>query len=256
MNNLRQLLKVAIEQGASDIHLTSGSPPQLRIDGSLVRVKSSDLEPNDTKELCYSLLTEDQKSRFEETKELDLSFGIKGLARFRANLFYQKGTVAAAIRKIPAEIPSYKSLGLPSVVGELTKMPHGLVLVTGPTGSGKTTTLASLIDKINGEERGHIITIEDPIEYVHTHKKCMVNQREVGYDTWAFKSALKYVLRQDPDYCLIGEMRDLETIETALTVAETGHLVLEHFIPTQRFKPSIVSFLFLMALREIVFELC
>jgi twitching motility protein PilT len=225
MNNLRQLLKVAIEQGASDIHITSGAPPQLRIDGGLVRVRAGDLEPAETKELCYSLLTEDQKSRFEETKELDFSFGIKGLARFRANMFYQRGTVAAAIRRIPMEIPDYKSLGLPQIVGDFTKYQNGLVLVTGPTGSGKTTTLASLIDKINVEERGHIITIEDPIEYIHSHKKCIVNQREIGYDTWAFKSALKYVLRQDPDYCLIGEMRDLETIETALTVAETGHLV-------------------------------
>jgi len=225
MNNLRQLLKVAVDQGASDVHITVGTPPQLRIDGALIRVRAPELDAATTKELCYSLLTDDQKSRFEETKELDFSFGIKGLARFRANLFYQRGAVAAAIRRIPMEIPDYKSLGLPQIVGDLTKHQNGLVLVTGPTGSGKTTTLASLIDKINNEERGHILTIEDPIEYVHHHRKCIVNQREIGYDTWAFKTALKYVLRQDPDYCLIGEMRDLETIETALTVAETGHLV-------------------------------
>jgi twitching motility protein PilT len=225
MNNLRQLLKVAVDQGASDIHITVGSPPQLRIDGGLIKVRAPELDAPTTKELCYSLLTDEQKSKFEEMKELDFSFGIKGVARFRANLFFQRGTVAAAIRRIPMDIPDFKSLGLPSIVGDLTNHQNGLVLVTGPTGSGKTTTLASLIDKINNEERGHILTIEDPVEYVHNHKKCIVNQREVGYDTWAFKSALKYVLRQDPDYCLIGEMRDLETIETALTVAETGHLV-------------------------------
>jgi len=225
MSHLKQLLKAAIEEGASDIHISVGSPPQLRIDGSLVKVKTKSFESSDTKELCYSLLTEEQKSRFEETKELDFSFGIKGLARFRANLFYQKGSVAAAFRRIPAEIPSIESLGLPSVISDLTKLHHGLVLVTGPTGCGKTTTLAAMIDKINQEERGHILTIEDPIEYIHTHGHCLVNQREVGYDTWAFKAALKYVLRQDPDYCLIGEMRDNETIETAMTVAETGHLV-------------------------------
>ncbi len=225
MNNLRQLLKVAVDQGASDVHITMGSPPLLRIDGGLVKVRAPDLDAASAKELCYSLLTEEQKSKFEETKELDFSFGIKGVARFRANLFFQRGTVAAAFRRIAVEIPTLQQLGLPSIVADLTHHQNGLVLVTGPTGSGKTTTLAALIDKINCEERGHIMTIEDPVEYVHTHKKCIVNQREIGYDTWAFKTALKHLLRQDPDYCLVGEMRDLETIETALTIAETGHLV-------------------------------
>lgn len=225
MNNLRQLLKVAVDQGASDVHITIGSAPQLRIDGLLVKVRAPELDAAATKELCYSLLTEEQKSKFEETKELDFSFGIKGLARFRANLFFQRGAVAAAIRRIPMEIPDFRALGLPQIVADLTHNQNGMVLVTGPTGSGKTTTLAALIDKINSEERAHVMTIEDPIEYVHNHKKCIINQREIGYDTWAFKSALKYILRQDPDYVLVGEMRDLETIETALTVAETGHLV-------------------------------
>ena len=225
MMTLRQLLKLAIDQGASDVHVTVGTPPQLRIDGILVRVRAEALDPAECKNLCYSLLTDEQKSRFEETKELDLSFGVKGMARFRANLFYQRGCVAAALRRIPTDIPDIKALGLPPIVGEFTKFHNGLVLVTGPTGSGKTTTIASLIDKINSEERGHIMTIEDPIEYIHAHKKCIVNQRELGQDTWAFKTALKHILRQDPDYCLIGELRDLETIETALTIAETGHLV-------------------------------
>lgn len=225
MMTLRQLLKLAIDQGASDIHITVGTPPQLRIDGILVRVRADALDPAECKNLCYSLLTDEQKSRFEETKELDLSFGVKGLARFRANLFYQRGCVAASLRRIPTDVPDVKSLGLPPIVGDFTKFHNGLVLVTGPTGSGKSTTIAALIDKINSEERGHIVTIEDPIEYIHQHKKCVVNQRELGVDTWAFKTALKHILRQDPDYCLIGELRDLDTIETALTVAETGHLV-------------------------------
>ncbi|HEX4923450.1 MAG TPA: type IV pilus twitching motility protein PilT [Bdellovibrionales bacterium] len=225
MMTLRQLLKLAIDQGASDIHITVGTPPQLRIDGILVRVRADALDPAECKNLCYSLLTDEQKSRFEETKELDLSFGVKGLARFRANLFFQRGCVAASLRRIPSDVPDMKSLGLPPIIGEFTRFHNGLVLVTGPTGSGKSTTIAALIDKINSEERGHIVTIEDPIEYIHQHKKCIVNQRELGVDTWAFKTALKHILRQDPDYCLIGELRDLETIETALTIAETGHLV-------------------------------
>ena len=222
---LQQLLKASIEQGASDIFISVGTPPQLRIDGSLVRVKAEVLDDAMAKRLCYSILTDEQRTRFEETRELDLSFGVKGLARFRANMFFQKGCVAAAIRRVPMEIPDLGQLGLPDTIGDLTKMPNGLILVTGPTGAGKTTTIAALIDKINREERGHILTIEDPIEYIHNHKRCLVNQREVGPDTWSFKNALKYVLRQDPDFCLIGEMRDLETIEAALTIAETGHLV-------------------------------
>jgi twitching motility protein PilT len=214
-----------IDQDASDLHISTQSPPVLRVAGKMVRVKSPDLTGSDTKALCYSILTDAQKSKFEENKELDLSFGVKNLARFRANVYYQRGAVCGTFRRIPYEIPSYKDLGLPPVIGEMTTKQNGLVLVTGPTGSGKSTTLASLLDKINEEQYGHIMTIEDPIEYLHRHKNCLVNQRELGPDTWSFKDALKYMLRQDPDYVLVGEMRDLETIEAALTIAETGHLV-------------------------------
>jgi len=224
MANLHQLLKAMIDKGASDLHITTGSPPQLRIDGNLVPLRVPPLTPVDTKQLCYSILTDAQKVRFEEDLELDLSFGVKNLARFRANIFMQRGAVAGAFRVIPFKILSFSELGLPPVVGELCKKPRGLVLVTGPTGSGKSTTLASMVDKINSERRQHIITIEDPIEYLHPHKGCVVNQREVGSDTKSFKRALKYILRQDPDVVLIGEMRDLETIEAALITAETGHL--------------------------------
>lgn len=222
--NLHQLLKAMIEKGASDLHITTGSPPQLRIDGDLVPLRVPPLSPVDTKQLCYSILTDAQKHKFEEDNELDLSFGVKGLARFRANLFVQRGAVAAAFRTIPFKILSFQELGLPPIVGEIANRPRGLVLVTGPTGSGKSTTLASIIDKINTEGHYHILTIEDPIEYLHPHKSSVVNQREVGADTANFKKALKYVLRQDPDVVLIGEMRDLETIEAALVIAETGHL--------------------------------
>lgn len=224
MPNLHQLLKAMIEKGASDMHITTGSPPQLRIDGNLVPLKLPPLTPAETKELCYSILTDAQKRRFEEENELDLSFGIKGLSRFRANIFMQRGAVSGAFRVIPFKIMTFQELGLPPVVADLTRKPRGLVLVTGPTGSGKTTTLASIIDRINTERHEHIVTIEDPIEYLHPHKNCIVNQREVGSDTASFKKALKYILRQDPDVVLIGEMRDLETIEAALTIAETGHL--------------------------------
>lgn len=224
MPNLHQLLKAMIEKGASDMHITTGSPPQLRIDGKLIPLKLPPLTPAETKELCYSILTDAQKRRFEEENELDLSFGIKGLSRFRANIFMQRGAVSGAFRVIPFKIMSFQELGLPPVVVELTKKPRGLILVTGPTGAGKTTTLASIIDRINTERHEHIVTIEDPIEYLHPHKNCIVNQREVGSDTASFKKALKYILRQDPDVVLIGEMRDLETIEAALTIAETGHL--------------------------------
>ena len=224
MANLHQLLKAMIEKGASDLHITTGTPPQLRIDGKLVPLKTRPLTPAETKQLCYSILTDAQKHKFEEENELDLSFGVKGLSRFRANIFMQRGAVAGAFRTIPFKILTFQELGLPPVVTELAKKPRGLVLVTGPTGSGKSTTLASMIDKINTERHEHIITIEDPIEYLHPHKNCMVNQREVGADTECFKKALKYILRQDPDVVLIGEMRDLETIEAALVVAETGHL--------------------------------
>ena len=224
MANLHQLLKAMVEKGASDLHITTGSPPQLRIDGKLVPLKTNPLTPVETKQLCYSILTDAQKHRFEEETELDLSFGVKSLSRFRANVFLQRGAVAGAFRTIPFKILSFQELGLPPVVTELAKKPRGLVLVTGPTGSGKSTTLASIIDKVNTDRHEHIITIEDPIEYLHPHKNCLVNQREVGADTQSFKKALKYILRQDPDVVLIGEMRDLETIEAALVVSETGHL--------------------------------
>jgi len=222
--NLHQLLKAMVEKGASDLHVTTGSPPQLRIDGKLVPLKTPPLSPVETKQLCYSILTDAQKHRFEEENELDLSFGVKGLSRFRANVFMQRGAVAGAFRTIPFKILTFAELGLPPVVSELARKPRGLVLVTGPTGSGKSTTLASIIDKINTDRHEHIITIEDPIEYLHPHKNCLVNQREVGADTQSFKKALKYILRQDPDVVLIGEMRDLETVEAALVISETGHL--------------------------------
>jgi twitching motility protein PilT len=223
--NLHQLLRAMIEKGASDMHITTGSPPLLRIDGAIVPLKLPALSPVETKQLCYSVLTEEQKIQFEKNKELDLSFGVKNLSRFRANIFVQRGAVSGAFRSIPFKILTFEELGLPPVVTELSSKPRGLVLVTGPTGSGKSTTLASILDKINSETRQHIMTIEDPIEYLHPHKRCIVNQREVGADTSNFKTALKYVLRQDPDVVLVGEMRDLETIEAALTIAETGHLV-------------------------------
>lgn len=225
MISLHQLLKSAVKQDASDLHVVAGSPPVLRVSGRVVRVKTGDLSTDETKKLCYSILTESQKSRFEATKELDFSFGIKNMARFRANLFVQKGAVSGVFRRIPMHIPTVDEIGLPKSIVNLVHFPTGLVLVTGPTGSGKTTTIAALIDKINSERRGHIITLEDPIEYVHQHKNCIINQREVGTDTVNFKTALKHVLRQDPDVCLMGELRDLETIEAALTIAETGHLV-------------------------------
>jgi twitching motility protein PilT len=223
--NLHQLLRAMIEKGASDMHITTGSPPLLRIDGSIVPLKLPPLSPVETKQLCYSVLTEEQKIVFEKNKELDLSFGVKNLSRFRSNIFMQRGAVSGAFRSIPFKILSFDELGLPPVVTDLAAKPRGLVLITGPTGAGKSTTLASIIDKINSEERLHIMTVEDPIEYLHPHKRCIVNQREVGSDTVTFKQALKYVLRQDPDVVLVGEMRDLETIEAALTIAETGHLV-------------------------------
>ncbi|HEY0711826.1 MAG TPA: type IV pilus twitching motility protein PilT [Polyangia bacterium] len=223
--NLQQLLKAMVEKGASDLHLTTGSPPQLRIDGDLVPLRTSPLTPVECKQLCYSVLTDSQKLNFEENQELDFSFGVRGLARFRGNLFLQRGAVGGAFRTIPFNIRTFAELGLPPVIEELCNKPRGLVLVTGPTGSGKSTTLAAMIDKINTERHEHIVTIEDPIEYLHSHKNCLVNQREVGTDTNSFKKALKYILRQDPDVVLIGEMRDLETIEAALVTAETGHLV-------------------------------
>ena len=226
MASLQQILKVMVEKGSSDLHVTTGSPPQLRIDGRLVPIKMPPLTGADTKQLCYPILSEAQKQRFEQTRELDLSFDIRGLSRFRVNMFVQRGQLAAVFRQIPLHIKSMQELGLPTVVETLARKPRGLVLVCGPTGSGKSTTLAAMLDNINSETHGHIITIEDPIEYVHPHKKCLVNQREVGSDTANFKDALRYVLRQDPDVVLIGELRDQETIEAALTIAETGHLTL------------------------------
>jgi twitching motility protein PilT len=224
MANLHQLLKELIDKGGSDLHITTNSPPQIRVDGKLEPMDLPALSPVETKQLCYSVLTEAQKHKFEEENELDLSFGVKGLSRFRGNVFIQRGAVAGVFRVIPYKILTFEELGLPPVVKELAAKPRGLVLVTGPTGSGKSTTLASIIDRINMDRREHIVTVEDPIEYLHPHKGCLVNQREVGADTRSFKNALKYILRQDPDIVLVGELRDLETIESALTVAETGHL--------------------------------
>ncbi|MCM2281152.1 MAG: type IV pilus twitching motility protein PilT [Bdellovibrionaceae bacterium] len=225
MVTLLQLLKFATDQGASDLHIVAGSQPALRVNGRIVRVKTEILTKEMTRKLCYAVLNDAQKSRFEESKELDFSFDIKNMARFRANYFFQKNAVSGVFRKVPVSIPKYSELSLPPAVSELTNLPYGLVLVTGPTGSGKSTTIASLIDKINEERWGHIISLEDPIEFVHTHKNCIVNQREVGTDTEAYKTAMRYLLRQDPDYCMVGELRDLDTIESALTIAETGHLV-------------------------------
>jgi twitching motility protein PilT len=221
---LPALLKAMIDMGASDLHITAGSPPRLRIDGDLVKLQADPLSPGDTKTLCYSVMTDPQKLKFEEEQELDFSFGMRGMARFRANVYMQQTCVAGAFRAVPYSIIPLDQLGLPPVVTELCDRPRGLVLVTGPTGSGKSTTLASMIDRINTNLRGHIVTIEDPIEFQHQHKSCLVNQREVGRDSGSFKRALKYILRQDPDVVLIGEIRDLETIEAALTIAETGHL--------------------------------
>lgn len=222
---LHQLLRAMIEKGSSDLHITTGAPPLLRIDGSIVPLKLPKLDPVDTKRLCYTILTEEQKIQFEQSNELDFAFGVRGLSRFRANIFMQRDNVAGAFRTIPFKILSFEELGLAQSIADLAQKPSGLILVTGPTGSGKSTTLASMIDKINSEQRLHIITIEDPIEYLHPHKLSVVNQREIGTDTASFKIALKYALRQDPDVVLVGEMRDLETIEAALTISETGHLV-------------------------------
>jgi len=224
---MHDLLTIMIERGASDLHITTGTPPQIRLHGKLAPLTQFErLTPQDTQRLAYSVLNEGQKQKFEEDNELDLSFGLQGLARFRCNVYRQRGAVAAAIRVIPIKIRSFDELGLPPIVEQLADRPKGLILVTGPTGSGKSTTLAAMVDKINNERSEHIMTIEDPIEFVHLHKKCLVNQREVFSDTQSFKSALKYILRQDPDVVLVGEMRDLETIAAALTIAETGHLTL------------------------------
>lgn len=222
---IQQLFKLMVDSNGSDLHLSAHSPPGMRVNGDIVRVKIPPLTPVDTKRLVYQILTEEQKNEFEKNLELDFSFGIKGLARFRANIFYSKGAVAAVFRQIPSIIPDFKTLNLPNVLLEMTDVSNGLILVTGPTGSGKSTTLAALIDRLNENTAGHIITLEDPVEFVHPHKTCLVNQREIGSDTLTFQHALKSLLRQDPDIVLVGELRDVETIEAALTVAETGHLV-------------------------------
>jgi twitching motility protein PilT len=221
---IHQLLKAMVDQGSSDLHITTGTPPQIRINGHMVPLKLPPMQPAETKQLCYSILTDAQKRKFEEENELDFSFGVKGLARFRGNVFMQRGALAGVFRLIPFKILTFDDLDLPPVVRSISRKPRGLVLVTGPTGSGKSTTLAAMIDAINSERHEHIVTIEDPIEFIHPHKKCIVNQREVGADTVSFKRAIKSILRQDPDVVLIGELRDLETIEAALTIAETGHL--------------------------------
>ncbi|MGH9238853.1 MAG: type IV pilus twitching motility protein PilT [Vicinamibacterales bacterium] len=224
MATLPDLLKTLVEKSGSDLHITINTPPQVRVHGHLERLEGGDLTAAETKQLAYSVLTDAQKKRFEETLELDFSFGIKGIARFRCNMFNQRGAVGAVYRVIPEKIRTFQELGLPAVLSTLAERPRGLVLVTGPTGSGKSTTLAAMIDKINKERHDHILTIEDPIEFVHQHQNCLVNQREVHSDTQSFAMALRAALREDPDIVLIGEMRDLETVESALRIAETGHL--------------------------------
>jgi twitching motility protein PilT len=225
--NLRTLLEEMIEREASDLHVTAGERAKLRVDGDIVNANPADiLSPKDTLSLAYSVLTENQKKKFENDNELDFSFGIQNLARFRGNVFKQRGCVAMVIRMIPFSVLTFQQLGLPPVIAKLADKPRGLILVTGPTGSGKSTTLAAMIDKINKERKGHIITVEDPIEFIHRHQGCIVNQREIGTDTKSFQSALKYALREDPDVILVGELRDLDTIAACLTIAETGHLAL------------------------------
>src|SRR3954454_15467403 len=222
---LPELLKKMTDAGGSDLHLTTNSPPQVRVHGHLSALSGyPEMSAADTKRLAYSVLTDAQKHRFEENLRLRFPFGPKGMSRFRANLFNQRGAVGAVFRAIPYEIKAFEDLGLPAVGRELCNRPRGLILVTGPTGSGKSTTLAAMIDKINRERHEHILTIEDPIEFLHNHKNCLINQREVNSDTRGFAEALRTALRQDPDVVLVGEMRDLETIESALRIAETGHL--------------------------------
>src|SRR5690349_24614293 len=223
--NLRVLLEEMIERGASDLHITAGERPKVRVDGDITNSNVDIvLQPKDCMQLAYSVLTENQKKKFEIEDELDFSFGIQNLARFRGNCFKQRGCVSLVIRQIPFQIRTFDELGLPKVIADLSDRPRGLILLTGPTGSGKSTTLAAMLDRVNRNMKGHIITIEDPIEFIHRHQQCIVNQREVGSDTKSFQASLKYALRQDPDVVLIGEMRDLETIQAGLTIAETGHL--------------------------------
>jgi twitching motility protein PilT len=214
------------EERASDVHLSPGFPPAMRVRGRIVPLEEyGPLSPQATRDTVYSLLNDDQRKRFESRKQLDLGYAVPGVARFRVNCFFQRGSISAAFRRIPHEIPQLQQLGLPAVLEEFTRKPRGFVLVTGPTGSGKSTSLAAMMDIINREREEHILTIEDPIEFLHTHKNCVVNQREIGADAEDFAMALKSALREDPDVILVGEMRDLETMATALTAAETGHLV-------------------------------
>ena len=222
--DISDLLREMLEKGASDLHLTTESPPKVRVDGELENLPYKDLDPATTKSLMYSVMTEEQKRLFEENLELDFSFGLQGMARFRANCYEQRGGVAGVLRVVPWQIPSFGELGLPQVIKDLCDRPRGLILVTGPTGSGKTTTLAAMIDYINETRKQHIITIEDPIEFLHPHKQCMVNQRELHANTLSFPAAMRAALREDPDIVLIGEMRDRESTELALSLAETGHL--------------------------------
>jgi twitching motility protein PilT len=224
--DIHRLLQTAVDQNATDVHITAGIPPALRIDGKLFRLKSEPLTPNETQEFAYSIMTEKQKKTFEACNEVDLSFKWKDKSRFRANFFRQKGAVAAALRKIPTDVLPLEKLGFPSAIYDIIAKPNGLFLVTGPTGSGKSTTLASVVNELNVRHRGHILTIEDPIEFIHEHKNCIVNQREVGADTESFANALRYSLRQDPDFVLVGEIRDRETMEIGLRIAETGHFTL------------------------------
>lgn len=223
---MRQLLEEMVQRNSTDLHLTTGAPPMYRIDGELVPTNYEIMTPELIQNLVYSVLNDQQRKKFEMEWELDFSFGIAGLSRFRGNCFRQRGSVAGAIRTIPFEIRGFKELGIPAVVQELSSRPKGLILCTGPTGSGKSTTLAAIIDKVDSERRCHIVSVEDPIEYLFRHKKAIINQRQVGSDTKSFANALKYVLREDPDVVMVGEMRDVETIATTLTIAETGHLTL------------------------------
>jgi twitching motility protein PilT len=219
------LLRAMVDQDASDLHISAGSPPQFRISGKLIKAKTDNLTPDVIRELLYEIISEQQKKMFESNHELDFSFGIADVARFRGNLFFQRGSLGAVFRKIPNIIPDFDHLRLPEVIKKIVKQPNGLFLVTGPTGSGKSTSLAAIIDYVNREDNGHILTFEDPIEFVHQHKNCIINQREIGADSHTFHDGLKHALRQDPDFILVGELRDLETIEMALTAAETGHMV-------------------------------
>jgi twitching motility protein PilT len=225
MKSLKELLEIVARDNATDLHIVVGSPPMVRVNGSLFQRSTEPLTPQETQNICLSLMTEKHRKLLETHNEVDFGFGVNGLGRFRVNVFKQRGSLSAAIRRIPEDVPHFSKLGLPQIVSDLTNKSNGLILVTGATGSGKSTTIAALLDKVNEEKQAHIVTIEDPIEYVHHHKRCIVNQREVGIDTEDFDVAMKYLLRQDPDYCLVGEMRDRETAEMALKVSETGHLV-------------------------------